>query len=104
MSIPLIIHYARRLNHNLQIQIQPGALQLSDLNVEEVARQLTLIEYDLFKAIKPWECLGQAWTKKDKEIKAPNIIAMIKRFNYVRVSSSKKITRTHSFLSFFLPL
>eukprot|EP01102_Stenamoeba_stenopodia_P014624 TRINITY_DN4881_c0_g1_i2.p1 TRINITY_DN4881_c0_g1~~TRINITY_DN4881_c0_g1_i2.p1 ORF type:complete len:1169 (+),score=349.70 TRINITY_DN4881_c0_g1_i2:173-3679(+) len=60
-----------------------GALQLSDLNPEEVARQLTLIEYDLYKAIKPWECLGQAWAKKDKEIKAPNIIAMIKRFNYV---------------------
>ena len=26
---------------------------------EEVARQMTLIEHDLFKSIKPWECTGQ---------------------------------------------
>jgi hypothetical protein len=63
-----------------------GAVGLVDLNPEEVARQLTLIEYDLYKAIKPWECLNQAWTKKNKEEKAPNILAVIKRFNRVRNS------------------
>ena len=41
---------------------------------------MALKEYTLFSSIKPWECLNQSWTKKDK---APNIIAMIDRFNLV---------------------
>jgi son of sevenless-like protein len=45
---------------------------------EQVARQITLIEAVLFKAIKPVELLNQAWTKKDKEIKAPNVLKMIR--------------------------
>jgi len=42
----------------------PQPWKFEDINLDEIARQLTLIEYDLFKAIKPWECLNQAWTKK----------------------------------------
>ncbi len=26
---------------------------------EEIARQVTLIEHQLFKSIKPWECIAQ---------------------------------------------
>jgi son of sevenless-like protein len=50
---------------------------------EEMARQLTLIEHDLFKSIKPAECVGQAWNKKDREKRAPNVLRMIQRFNQV---------------------
>jgi son of sevenless-like protein len=46
---------------------------------EEIARQITLIESELFNSIKPWECIGQSWVKKDKETKAPNILGMIWR-------------------------
>jgi len=60
--------------------LQPHIL---DFSAEELARQLTLIESELFRAIKPWECLGQCWTKKDKYQRAPRIMAMINRFNQV---------------------
>lgn len=52
-------------------------------NTEEVARQLTLIEHEWFTKITPTEFLGQSWTKKDKQTKAPNILGMIQRFNGV---------------------
>lgn len=49
----------------------------------EVARQLTIIEHELFRKIKPWEFLGQRFSRADKAIKAPGIMAMIRRFNDV---------------------
>lgn len=59
-------------------------LCLLDLDPTEVARQLTLVEYGLYKNIMPQECLGQAWTKTaTRTEKAPNIMAMIARFNQV---------------------
>lgn len=56
---------------------------LMDLNAEEIARQLTMIEWDIWVKIQPWECLGLSWTKKNKETAAPNVLALINRFNVV---------------------
>lgn len=56
---------------------------LMDLNAEEIARQLTLIEWDIWVKIQPWECLGTSWQKKNKETAAPNVLALINRFNVV---------------------
>lgn len=50
---------------------------------EEIARQLTLIEFNIFQSIKPSECMGQCWAKKEKQFKSPNILNMIQRFNKV---------------------
>lgn len=44
---------------------------------------MTLIDEELWRAIEPWELLGQAWTKDEKDEKAPNVLAMIVRFNTV---------------------
>eukprot|EP01088_Endostelium_zonatum_P017828 TRINITY_DN546_c0_g1_i1.p1 TRINITY_DN546_c0_g1~~TRINITY_DN546_c0_g1_i1.p1 ORF type:complete len:644 (-),score=159.88 TRINITY_DN546_c0_g1_i1:41-1972(-) len=49
----------------------------------EVARQLTIIDHSMFKKIRSEEILSQRWTKKTKEIKCPNVMAIIKRFNTV---------------------
>uniref|UniRef100_A0A6B2KX29 Ras-GEF domain-containing protein n=1 Tax=Arcella intermedia TaxID=1963864 RepID=A0A6B2KX29_9EUKA len=54
-----------------------------DVPPKELSRQITLIEWKLWKGIQPWECLGLAWTKKDKLNLAPNVLALINRFNYV---------------------
>jgi len=50
---------------------------------KELARQMTLIEYRLFAAINPSECVSQHWMSKRKEELAPNILRMISRFNDV---------------------
>lgn len=62
-------------------------MQFLAFHPEEVARQLTLIEFDIFRSIKAGECLAQNWAKKDKQTKAPNILRMIQRFNKVSQKS-----------------
>lgn len=62
-------------------------------NPTELARQLTLIEYRLYSAIKPSECVGQNWMSKRKEELAPNILAMIHRFNFVSTWLSSEIVK-----------
>lgn len=69
-------------------------ITLFDVHSEEFARQLTLIEYGLYKNIKPWECINQAWMKPDKDSKAPNIIKMINRFNDVSRWVASEICKT----------
>eukprot|EP00026_Physarum_polycephalum_P001826 Phypoly_transcript_01829.p1 GENE.Phypoly_transcript_01829~~Phypoly_transcript_01829.p1 ORF type:complete len:904 (+),score=160.18 Phypoly_transcript_01829:247-2958(+) len=53
--------------------------KLLDIHPEEIARQMTLMEYTLFKAIKPWEYL--CWNTKMKQTKSANILSMINKFN-----------------------
>jgi hypothetical protein len=64
-------------------QVSAMGLDILDMHTDELARQITIIGYELWWRIKPWEFLGQAWNKKGKEEKAPNILAMINRFNEV---------------------
>lgn len=58
-----------------------GALDILDIDPVEVARQMTLLDHDVFSRIQPAELLGQKWTKNRHE--APNVLAMIARFNSV---------------------
>ena len=51
-----------------------------DLDVKDLAQQLTLIEFRLFKAIPYVELTAQAWNYKGK---APTVTAYIERFNEV---------------------
>ena len=49
----------------------------------EIARQLTLIEFELYAAIRPSECLSQNWNTKQKERLAPNILKCISHFGKI---------------------
>jgi son of sevenless len=60
-----------------------GQFRLLDFHPEEIARQLTLLDAELYRSIKPWEFLGLSWAKKDKDKRAPRIIAMINHFNLI---------------------
>jgi hypothetical protein len=48
----------------------------------EIAQQLTLIGWSTWHRIQTWELLGLAWTKKDKEVRAPNGIVLILILSY----------------------
>eukprot|EP00051_Salpingoeca_urceolata_P014836 m.189296 g.189296 ORF g.189296 m.189296 type:complete len:1239 (+) comp18204_c0_seq4:592-4308(+) len=61
----------------------PTVYHVLTLHPLEVARQLTLIESELYRAIKPSELVGQMWSKEGKEVNAPHVLALIHRFNRV---------------------
>ncbi|ETO36795.1 rasGEF domain-containing protein [Reticulomyxa filosa] len=50
---------------------------------QKIAEQLTLLDFEIFKQIKPRECIGQAWKKENKIQVAPNICKFIDQFNRI---------------------
>lgn len=56
---------------------------LLKLHPEEIARQLTLLEWKNWREIRAWEYLGLAWTKKDKEVLSPHICEGTNFFNKI---------------------
>lgn len=68
-------------NATLATDVPSSAKQFSEMDPIEVADQVSLIEYDLLRMIRPNEFLKQAWNKDGKEKKAPNILRYIYWFN-----------------------
>lgn len=59
-----------------------------ELNIDDIddvgilAQQMCLLEHELWRKIRPSECLNKAWSNsKQKHITSPNILTIIKRFN-----------------------
>ena len=54
---------------------------VSGLSEEHIAQALTVIEHRMFVDIQVSELLQQAWSKPKLKHKAPNVVALITRFN-----------------------
>jgi len=59
-----------------------------------MARQMTLIEKELFRAIRPPELAGGAYKKKNKNEISPNVVQMIEWFNHITAWVQKELVLT----------
>jgi len=60
-----------------------SSLNLTHIDEVEIARQLTLIEFEIFSQIAPTELLNRAWCDPDKRHKSPHIISLLSRFTTI---------------------
>jgi len=70
------------------------SFKLSNITAEELAEQITLMDFATFSRIRARECIGQCWKKKKEE--SPNILAMIKQFNQLTVLVQLQILKEKS--------
>jgi hypothetical protein len=56
-------------------------MDIISLDSKEVARQITLLDWELFENLKPSEFLNKAWSHPILKQKAENVLKMIHRFN-----------------------
>lgn len=68
-------------------------MKLVSFNPTEVARQLALVEKDIFDKISPGEYSHQGWTRDNKLDFSPNIVAMIERFNTICNWTASEVLR-----------
>ncbi len=64
--------------------IPKGEATLLNLDDAEVARQLTLMEYETYCCIHPRECLNQSWNKPNKVNENAHRIRKVLTYTYRR--------------------
>lgn len=82
LGVTISSNKSKSLPPNTTIQ-NLDSIILSALRVppEELANQITLLDYPVFAEIQPDELTSCSWTKKNKHTNTPNIVAFTKRFN-----------------------
>jgi hypothetical protein len=70
---------ARRLGSTIMNMFGKHALER--FSSEDIARQLTLLDFSVYAKIQPQELVNQSWSKKNKDVLSPNVRTMIDRFN-----------------------
>ncbi|VDN07168.1 unnamed protein product [Thelazia callipaeda] len=78
---------------------EKGAVETYDLlslHPIEIGRQITLLQFDLYKAIKPIELVGSAWTKRDKDLRSPQLLKLIDHSTMLTYWVARSIVETIS--------
>uniref|UniRef100_A0A8C2VM34 SOS Ras/Rho guanine nucleotide exchange factor 2 n=1 Tax=Chinchilla lanigera TaxID=34839 RepID=A0A8C2VM34_CHILA len=101
---------ANGISHNITFESPPPPIEwhisrpgqfetfdLMTLHPIEVARQLTLLESDLYRKVQPSELVGSVWTKEDKEINSPNLLKMIRHTTNLTLWFEKCIVEAENF-------
>eukprot|EP00484_Ammonia_sp_Unknown_P030700 CAMPEP_0197050808 /NCGR_PEP_ID=MMETSP1384-20130603/25624_1 /TAXON_ID=29189 /ORGANISM="Ammonia sp." /LENGTH=804 /DNA_ID=CAMNT_0042483269 /DNA_START=16 /DNA_END=2430 /DNA_ORIENTATION=- len=70
-----------RYLENVEIKILKRGYKLSSVTADELANQITWMNFKVFSSIQARECIGQNWKKQRKEEWSPNILLMIQQFN-----------------------
>ncbi|KAK5583167.1 hypothetical protein RB653_004757 [Dictyostelium firmibasis] len=58
-------------------------LDIFSVDEEEISRQLTLMDFEIFSNIKSTELLNQCWNKPKLRHRSPNVLELIGRFNEI---------------------
>lgn len=56
---------------------KPEEFDIMTLHPIEIARQVTLLEFDLYRLVKPSEMVGSVWMKKEKNTTSGNLLRLI---------------------------
>jgi len=54
---------------------------INEVSPHNVAEQVCMIEFDVWKNLEPAELMNQSWTKPDLRHKSPHVVELIQRFN-----------------------
>jgi son of sevenless-like protein len=90
--LPPIEHHLPCSDEDFQVL----PLVLLQLHPIELARQITLLEFELYRAVQPSELVGCLWTKKDKHLTSPNLLKMIHHTDNVTRWMQKCIIETEN--------
>ncbi len=74
-------------------------LQLLDIDARELARQLTILESNLYNKIRPVDCLNKAWSQTDRPESGENIKAMILTSNRVSEGGGAEVMKLRKLIA-----
>ncbi|EFN63411.1 Protein son of sevenless [Camponotus floridanus] len=80
-SKAITLHFKNRpppIESHLKIPENNENYGILTIHPVELARQLTLLEFQLYSAVKSFELVGCVWTKDDKNERSPNLLKMIR--------------------------
>ena len=80
--------------NNFNTSSEDFKVSLLEIDAMEIARQISLIEFELFNVIRAEELIQKAWMSTDKDKKAPNIIRMVKFSNHLVMWVVSEIVNT----------